>query len=106
MTQEGQLCQQLRHYRHLSCPSNKSLPSDFYRPQRTPETSFCQIVDSHYDEFKRVYPRRYREDSGYWIMALRSNRSTMIYHRAMSFYRTRKISESKRWADLRRKTSN
>lgn len=52
--------------RSRSCPSHESLPSDFYRPQRTPETTFYQIVDSHYDEFERVYPRRYREDFGYW----------------------------------------
>jgi len=40
--------------------------SDFYRSRRMPETSFYQLVDKYFDEFKRVYPRRYRSDFGPW----------------------------------------
>jgi hypothetical protein len=40
--------------------------SGFYRTHRTPDTDLYRLVDTHFDEFKRVYPRRYREDFGYW----------------------------------------
>jgi hypothetical protein len=29
-----------------------------------PDTAFYQLVDKYFDEFKRVYPRRYRSDFG------------------------------------------
>lgn len=47
-----------------SPPANSS--PDQYSPNRTPDTTFYRIVDAHFEEFRNVYPQRYREDFGYW----------------------------------------
>jgi len=38
-----------------------------------PHTAFYQLVDKYFDEFKRVYPRRYRSDFGPWRPVGRSS---------------------------------
>lgn len=53
-------------------PRQKRPPGTFYRP-RNHETQFFKIVRDHFDEFERIYPKRYQAKYGYWRPVLRSS---------------------------------
>ena len=49
-------------YAKENCPSGP----EFHRRREPSASPFWRIVDAHYAEFERVYPRRYSPKYGFW----------------------------------------